>query len=237
MRRSSHPVARVTAVLSLAVALAGCTASGNSTSSQSPSPSGIGSSASASARPSATAAPSAPPTATAPAPEPTYSCPDTQDWTTATKSRDGDPVPEALYNIRVGRHTCYDRIVFDINGRVKISYVVGYVPQIKADPSDQLVAMPAGTTPLQVVIRAPILGADASGHQPWHTAPKPGDDLVDPKQFDGLPSLRAARFAGSFENHTTIGVAVTSRLAPNVTVWQDGSITHVIVDVAHPPTP
>src|SRR5688572_5780038 len=51
----------------------------------------------------------------------------TREWTTTERSA---PIMStgALYLVRVGRHDCYDRVVFDINGPADVGYVVHYVP-------------------------------------------------------------------------------------------------------------
>lgn len=173
-------------------------------------------------------------TSATPAVEPSHVCADTQDWTTGPKSVTRDPVQVALYNARVGRHDCYDRIVFDINGAAQVGYSVQYVSAVHADPSDKVVSLP-GSAFLQVTVAAPVQGADGGGHQPWRSPPQLGDNLVPAGQLGGLSVLKGVKFAGSFENVTTVGLGVESRLAFTVNVWRDGAYTHVIVDVAHPP--
>jgi hypothetical protein len=138
----------------------------------------------------------------------------------------------ALYLVRVGRDACYDRVVFDLNGSDPVGYLVTYVPAATADPSGKTLHV-AGRAVLQVVVRAPILGTDQQGHQPWRTPPSPGQDLITPGSIAGWTSLRAVVFAGSFEGQTTIAVGVSHRLPFRVLVTADAHYRHLIIDILH----
>jgi hypothetical protein len=138
----------------------------------------------------------------------------------------------ALYLTRVGRHACYDRVVFDINGPQSVSFVARYVPVVLADGSGQRVPVP-GRAALQVIVRAPILGADSQGHQPWRTVPRVAQDLVAPSAVSGWTSLRAVKFAGSFEGQTTLAVGVRERRPFRVWVRSEQGYQHVVLDIAH----
>jgi hypothetical protein len=138
----------------------------------------------------------------------------------------------ALYLTRAGRHDCYDRVVFDINGSQAVSFVARYVPVVLADGSGQRVPVP-GRAALEVIVRAPILGADSQGHQPWRTVPRVAQDLVAPSAVSGWSSLRAVRFAGSFEGQTTVAVGVRERRPFRVWVRSEQGYKHVVLDIAH----
>jgi hypothetical protein len=137
-----------------------------------------------------------------------------------------------LYLVRVGQHSCYDRVVFDINGPAPAGYAVKYVPQVLSDPKGRPVPVPGGAV-LQVVVRAPIWGTDTQGHQPWRKPPAVGDDLVSPAQLAGWNALRAVKFAGSFEGQTTLAVGVRARLPFRVLVTQDASYRHIVLDIGY----
>src|SRR6476620_10862096 len=55
--------------------------------------------------------------------------------------------------VRTGQHTCFDRVVFDIDGP-PAGYRVEYVPVVTADGSGNPVIVP-GAQKLQVVVRHP----------------------------------------------------------------------------------
>lgn len=230
--RKSRTLASLAGAMLIVSGLAACTTGlpvPNLTASGSPSVSpGTSVQPSGSVSASATAVPA--PSAT-PAPEPSYTCAETQDWTTAqvpaTGQPAGSPVAGPVIDVRVGRHACYDRIVFEVQATADLSYVVKYVDLVHADPSNTPVPVP-GTAVLQVLILAP-----------WNQAkPLPaGADVVAPAQFESLASLTGARFAGSFENHTTLAVGTSSKLAFRVTIWKTAGLNRVIIDVAHPPAP
>jgi hypothetical protein len=137
-----------------------------------------------------------------------------------------------LYLTRVGRHDCYDRVVFDVNGPQAVGLVARYVPVVRADGSGKPVPV-AGRAALEVIVRAPILGTDDSGHQPWRPIPRVGESLVTPPAIAGWSSLRAVKFAGSFEGQTTVAVGVRERLPFRAFVTRDGAYQHVVLDIAH----
>ncbi|HZC54159.1 MAG TPA: hypothetical protein VE441_16910 [Mycobacterium sp.] len=137
-----------------------------------------------------------------------------------------------LYLVRVGRHACFDRVVFDLNGGAAVGYTAGYVPVVKADPSATPVPV-AGRAALQVVIRGPIYGTDSQGHQPWRGAPAVGAHLVAPATLAGWPALTEVTFAGSFEGQTTIAIGVRDKRPFRVWVSSEHNYQHVVVDIAH----
>ncbi|WP_051791164.1 AMIN-like domain-containing (lipo)protein [Amycolatopsis jejuensis] len=153
-----------------------------------------------------------------------------QDWGTGTKESAGS-TRNALYLVKASRHECYDEVVFTINGADEVGYVVRYVPLVTADPSDAPLPV-AGNAVLQVVIRAPAQGTDDSGHQPGRVLAKTGDYFAQPAGWD---SVRAVRFAGSFEGQCTIAIGVRTKLPFRVTsqVRQADQIRLVVVDIAH----
>jgi hypothetical protein len=156
----------------------------------------------------------------------------TQAWGTGAK--DGSPVMSAapLYLVRVGRHPCYDRVVFDVNGPQAVGYTARYVPVVQADGSGKPVPV-AGGAALEVVVRAPMLGIDGQGHQPGSRVPAVGEDLVARSRVAGWSSLRQVAYAGSFEGQTTTAIGVRARLPFRVFVTGDQGYRHIVVDIAH----
>jgi hypothetical protein len=194
---------------------------------------------------SAAPAPAADPAATAPAPTTTTAspatpvaskpaaCAQTRTWGTGTRQH--APYTSApLYQVRAGRHTCYDRVVFDLNGPQAVGYAVRYVKVVHADGSGFPVPV-AGRAALEVIIHAHALGQDDQGHQPWRTLVRPGQDLYTPAQLAGWRTLRQIRSAGSFEGQTTIAVGTRARVPFRVFTVTDtrNQVARVVLDVAH----
>ncbi len=150
-----------------------------------------------------TAAPPAPSTPTATATVPTApasttaapppACAETSRWGTGTRTADGSS-RDALYLVRAGRHDCYDRVVFDVNGPAAAGYVVRYVPVVTADPKGDPLPV-AGDAVLEVVIRAPELGTDDAGHQPGQVLARTGDYFYTSRLAGelGIAASRALR--------------------------------------------
>jgi hypothetical protein len=136
-----------------------------------------------------------------------------------------------LYKVRAGRHTCYDRLVFDVNGTAAVDASVRYVPVVLSDGAGRPVRV-SGRAALEVVVRAWYQGAGSSGHQPYRQVPRVGDRLVPASTLGGLAVVRDVRFAGTFEGITTVAVGVSKRLPFRVSVVRDHAVRHVVVDVA-----
>jgi hypothetical protein len=153
-------------------------------------------------------------------------------WGTGPKAAGTAMSTSALYATRVGRHACYDRVVFDINGPQAVSFVARYVPVVRADGSGQRVPVP-GRAALEVIVRAPMLGADSQGHQPWRTVPSVGQNLVAPSAVSGWSSLRAVKFAGTFEGQTTVAVGAREKRPFRMWVRSEQGYKHVVLDIAH----
>ena len=137
---------------------------------------------------------------------------------------------DALYGVRVGRHDCFDRVVFDVNGTAPVGYAVRYVPLVHADPSDKPLPVP-GRAVLQIVVLAPESGFDDGGRPLAAT----GDYLYPARQLAGWSTLRAVRFGGFFEGRCTFAVGVRDRLPFRVFTVLDrtGHTRGVVLDVAH----
>lgn len=138
-----------------------------------------------------------------------------QVWGSLTKS---DPTMGTgeIDTVRAGRHDCFDRVVFDIDGP-PAGYTVAYVSQVTADGSGAVVPTPGGAR-LQAVIRHPHYTPTAIGHQEVNPA--------------GYRTLRSVTYAGSFEGQTTYGIGVRSRL-PFRVFSIPGGHGRIVVDIAH----
>ncbi|MFC4944952.1 AMIN-like domain-containing (lipo)protein [Pseudonocardia sp. GCM10023141] len=183
------------------------------------------------APPSAAPAPSSGTPATPAAPAPA-TCAETRGWTTAADAAPGSTTDE-LYAVRVGRHACYDRVVFDINGPAPVGFDVRYVPVVSSDPKGDPLPVAGGAT-LQVVVRAPEQGAGGGGHQPGRVLAGTGDDVFTASRLAGWPSLREVRFAGFFEGQCTFAIGVRAALPFRAftLLGPDDQVRRVVVDVA-----
>jgi hypothetical protein len=125
-----------------------------------------------------------------------------------------------LVAVRPGRHACYDRVVFEVDGPVA-GYDIRYVRQVVQDGSGAVVPVRGGAR-LQVILHHPA--HDEAGRPTWS-----GD--VDVR---GFSTLRSVVDAGSFEGYTTFGVGTRARLPFRVFVLP-GPHGHsrLVLDVAH----
>lgn len=144
-------------------------------------------------------------------------------WGSMPKVAGPDLSLNQLTNIRTGRHACFDRMVFDLNGRSAAGYHVRYVDNVYTDPAGHPLPLKGGAK-LEIVIRA------ASHDQNNHTTypgvtgqPLPGVNLA------GYETFREAKFAGDFEGLTTVGLGVRARLPFQVFKLDN----RVVLDVAH----
>ena len=129
----------------------------------------------------------------------------------------------SLTNIRTGRHDCYDRIVFDLSNTTATGYRVEYVSNVYADGSGQLIPLSGGAK-LRIITNVPVYntsGVVTYNATVGHTLP--GVNVT------GYNTFRDAKYAGSFEGQTTVGLGVRARLP--FRVFTTGN--HVVVDVAH----
>ncbi len=143
-------------------------------------------------------------------------------WGSSTKVAK-DTSSSLLTDIRTGRHNCYDRIVLDMSGPAS-GYDVRYVSAVYTEGQGTVVPLWGGAK-LAVVVKAPDHNP-ATGKLTYRAVPGkplPGINL------SGYTTFRDAKYAGSFESQTTVGLGVRARLPFRVMQ----SANHVIIDVAH----
>ncbi|MFI9800931.1 hypothetical protein [Streptomyces sp. NPDC052302] len=133
---------------------------------------------------------------------------------------------KSVTNIRTGRHACFDRMVVDVPGAGtgRLGYTVQYVSRVHQDGSGRPVTVGGGAV-IEVRVNAPAYDAD-SGRP---TYPARAGQRLPGVNLTGYRTFRDARFVGSFEGDTQIGLGVRARLPFRVWV-ADGRI---VVDVAH----
>ncbi len=144
-------------------------------------------------------------------------------WGSLPKSAGPETSPTVqLTNIRTGQHDCFDRMVLDQNG-LAAGYAVQYVSNVYGDPTGQLIPLSGGAK-LQIVLKA--ASHDVNGNITYSgvmAQPLPGVNLA------GYQTFRDAKFAGSFEGYTTIGLGVRAQLPFRVFKLDN----RVVIDVAH----
>ena len=142
-------------------------------------------------------------------------------WGSLPKSAGTLSTP-SLTNIRTGRHDCYDRMVVDLSGAAS-GYNVQYVDNVYADGSGKLIPLTGGAK-LQIIVLNPAYDSSGQSTYPGVTGKAlPGINLT------GYQTFRDAKFAGSFEGQTTIGLGVRARLPFRVLTIGN----RVVIDVAH----
>ncbi|HEX6356124.1 AMIN-like domain-containing (lipo)protein [Actinophytocola sp.] len=140
-------------------------------------------------------------------------------WGSGAKSASPTTASE-LVDVRAGRHDCYDRLVFDVNGAVD-GYWVSYVATVYEDGSGRPVPLRGGAR-LSVTVQAPSY--DENGQLTYNPANRA--ELVN---VTGYQTFRQVAWAGSFEGATTVGLGVRARLPFRVLTLPG----RVVVDVAH----
>jgi predicted small lipoprotein YifL len=191
----------------LAVALAGCGQQGTPTVSAPPTASSKPAAAASAAAPAATQAVTSSAASAAAA---GARC--ATRWGTGAKSTGTRMSAAELYKVRAGRHPCYDRLVFDVNGTAAVDASVRYVPVVLSDGAGRPVKV-SGRAALEVVVRAWYLGAGSSGHQPYRQVPRVGDRLVPASTLGGL-AASGCRSACSCSS--TMASGTSSSTSPGV---------------------
>ncbi len=150
-------------------------------------------------------------------------------WGSLPKSvRATSAVP--LLGARMGRHHCFDRVVFDVSGDAA-GYDVRY--------ADEFSTIGSGT-PIPVVGGAVlVIDVSASGHDsrfnptvPWRA----GHHIVasDKLVRDGFQTFQSLVYGGSFEGRSLAALGVRARLPFRVFRLAGPGRNHrVVVDVAH----
>jgi hypothetical protein len=133
---------------------------------------------------------------------------------------------DPLFNVRAGRHNCYDRVVLDLDGD-PAGYTVRYVSAVHAQGSGHIVPLRGGAF-LQIDLQAPAY--DSNTGTPTYKPANP-KELVN---VNGWRTFRQLSFGGSFEGYTTIGLGVRARLPFRVfTLDGPGDTSRLVIDVAH----
>jgi hypothetical protein len=169
---------------------------------------------------SSSAAPAAP---AAPAASAAPSC--GTDWGSLVKAAPADN-PEmagkySLFNVRAGRHACFDRLVLEFTGPIN-GYSVGYVDLVLLQPPQMATSLGVrGGARLEIIV-----GNPASRFEP--------ENPREVVPVGGWRTFRQVVAPGSFEGQSELGLGVRDRLPFRVFGLAgpfDG--TSLVVDVAH----
>ena len=145
-------------------------------------------------------------------------------WGSAAKAG-GTASEHPLGAVRTGRHQCFDRVVFELDGPAD-GYTVRYVSSLRTDGTGRQLGV-AGGAILEVNLKANVF--DQLGH--LHYDRTAGAHVA---QVGGYRTLRDVVYAGCFEGRTTFGVGTRGRLPFRVlTLGGPGSHSRIVVDVAH----
>jgi hypothetical protein len=146
-------------------------------------------------------------------------------WGSGAKSG-GSLRTAPLTEVRTGRHNCFDRVVFEFDGKAN-GYRVRYGEVFTDGEGRPLSPYTAGGALLDVRLKAPAYDAN---HQP--TVPyRIGDHVANVYRYS---TLRDVVFGGSFEGYTTFAVGVRARLPYRVLVLNGpGSHSRIVIDIAH----
>jgi hypothetical protein len=130
-----------------------------------------------------------------------------------------------LISTRTGRHDCFDRVVFEFDGKAS-GYKVEYVDQVRTDGAGAVLPV-AGGAKLRVSLLAPAYNQSGETTYPRRS----GDHVAN---VAGYQTLRDVVYGGSFEGYTTFGVGVRARLPFRVFVLAGPDTrSRIVVDVAH----
>jgi hypothetical protein len=131
-----------------------------------------------------------------------------------------------LTNVRTGRHDCFDRIVFDVQGKPSW-HRVHYVQNVYTVAQGEIVPLRGGAK-LEIILSVPSY--DDAGNSTYNPANR--NELSN---VSGYRTFRQVASAGSFEGETAIGLGVRARL-PFRVFTLTGPCTNtsrIVVDVAH----
>ncbi|MBB2994419.1 AMIN-like domain-containing (lipo)protein [Paeniglutamicibacter cryotolerans] len=130
-----------------------------------------------------------------------------------------------ISNVRAGEHTCYDRLVIDLKGKIK-GYDVRYVKAVYTEGQGRKVPL-AGTADLRIIVNA--VAYDSAGHRTYN--PKNNAKAVN---VTGMRTFKQVAFLGSFEGQSSFGLGVRARLPfRSFVLAGPGAGSRLVIDVAH----
>jgi hypothetical protein len=147
-------------------------------------------------------------------------------WGSQAKSKTGEvtlPHIPHVKDIRAGQHRCFDRLVVDLDGKLK-GYSVGY-ERFRGIGSGE--PIPLRGTDLVITVDAPAYDDGGRSTYKFRNA----RELVDVRDYR---TFRQVAWGGSFEAQTSVGLGVRARLPFRAFILDGpGKGSRLVVDVAH----
>lgn len=165
---------------------------------------------------------------------PAHAAPATSTAVATTCATGWGSLPEAstyqgwgqLTNVRTGRHSCFDRIVFDVQGKPSW-FRVHYVKDVFSIGEGKLIPLRGGA---KLEISLSVTSYDTDDGVPSYDPP----DYNELTNVQGYRTFRQVVDTGSFEGQTVIGLGLRARLPFRVfTLTGPGNTGRIVVDVAH----
>jgi len=151
-------------------------------------------------------------------------------WGSTAKVNHGaDYAGDFIYDVRAGRHACYDRLVVDLGEAGGYdAWSVRYVGTVHEEATGNAIPLRGGAY-LEVVVYS--VNYDESGHATY--TPR-RSEVVNVSSFR---TFRQVAWGGSFEGQTTLGLGVRARLPFRVFTLDgppgSGQDMRLVIDVAH----
>jgi hypothetical protein len=147
-------------------------------------------------------------------------------WGSQAKTKNIHDDDAHVTGVRTGRHTCFDRMVVELDGRIE-GYHVEYGP---LDPGGSGQPKPLrGNADLAITVLAP--GYYDGDFFDLSYDPEDWDNVAD---VDGYRTFRQVAYAGSFEGVSDFGLGVRERLPFRVLIADGpGNGSRLVIDVAH----
>lgn len=146
------------------------------------------------------------------------------DWGSLPESR-SHTSKATVTDIRAGRHSCYDRLVIELKGKVK-GYDVRYVKAVYTEGQGRRVPL-SGDADLRIIVKAPAY--DSDGDATYHP-----DSRTRAVSVSGFRTFKQVAFLGSDEGQTSFGLGTRARLPfRTFTLDGPGGRSRLVIDVAH----
>ncbi|MPY58386.1 AMIN-like domain-containing (lipo)protein [Streptomyces spongiae] len=147
-------------------------------------------------------------------------------WGSLPKTSTSSSAPAYLTNVTTAKHDCYDRIVFDIpaGSAGKLGYWVEYVDTYGQEGSGDPIPVSGGA-----ILQIRVIAASYDTQNQKVTYPGKAKQSLPGVDLTGYSTFRDAKFGGSFEGISNVGLGVRARLPYKVTQLSD----KLVVDVAH----
>jgi len=126
-----------------------------------------------------------------------------------------------LTAVRTGKHSGYDRVVFQFSGGLP-AVTAERVATVYADPRGTPVSL-AGKSRLHVVFRGASANCPQPAHRTWT-----GPSVLTPR----YPQLLMIRVAGDFEGYLSFGIGLAARGGYHVSSLAGPD--RVVIDFTHP---